>query len=217
MSGIKVRILLSKKNVFLDVDFEIAKSQTLVIRGESGVGKTTLLRCIAGLEMPDEAYISVNGELWQNSKNNFFLPINLRKIGYVAQKNNLFPHLSVKENLLFGYKRIDEKEHRANYQEVVEQFKIGNLIKRDVAKLSGGEAQKIAIARAILANPDILLLDEPLSALDHKSKTEILETIKNLKQKLSIPIIYVSHSQEEGNYIADKVITVFSLPHLLPN
>ncbi len=208
MVGIKARILLSKKDFALDVDFEIPAAQVLVVYGESGSGKTTLLRCIAGLEKADEALVTVNGALWQDSKNNFFLPTHLRKIGYVAQKNNLFPHLSVKENLLFGYNRIKEEERKISFQQVVDWFKIENLLERNIAKLSGGEAQKISIARALLTSPDILLLDEPLSALDSKSKKEILDLIKNLKQQLSLPIIYVSHLQEETDYVADKTVLI---------
>jgi molybdate transport system ATP-binding protein len=208
MIGIKARVLLSKKDFTLDVDLKISDAQILVVYGESGSGKTTLLRCIAGLERADEAFVMVNNTVWQDSKNNFFLPTHLRKIGYVAQKNNLFPHLSVKKNLLFGYKRIKEKERKTSFQQVVEWFKIENLLERNIAKLSGGEAQKISIAMALLTSPDILLLDEPLSALGSNGKKEILNLIKNLKQQMSLPIIYVSHLQEETNYIADKTVLI---------
>ncbi|OFW81050.1 MAG: hypothetical protein A2887_02175 [Alphaproteobacteria bacterium RIFCSPLOWO2_01_FULL_40_26] len=205
-TGSRIRVLLTKKDFSLDVDFAIAEPQIIVIHGESGSGKTTLLRCIAGLERADEAYISVKDKLLQDSKNNFFLPTHLRKIGYVAQKNNLFPHLSVKENLIFGYKKTKEEDCRIDYHQVVEWFKISHLLERSADKLSGGEAQRISTARALLTNPDLLLLDEPFSAVDSKGKMEILSLVKNIKSQLSLPIIYVSHLKEETNYLADKVV-----------
>lgn len=209
MVGIKARIVLRRKDFLLDVDFEISEPQIVVIHGESGSGKTTLLRCIAGLEKADEAYLAVNGVLWHDTRNNFFLPTHLRKVGYVAQKNNLFPHLSVKENLLFGHGRVGESAQKVSCEQAVEWLRIENLLERNVAKLSGGETQRVAIARALLTDPDVLLLDEPLSAVDRKNKTEILGLIKNLKSQLSLPIIYVSHLSDETEYLADKTVKLF--------
>lgn len=206
---ISAKFFLQKETFILDVDFKIPAPQITIIYGQSGSGKTTLLRCIAGLEYALNAELVVNGEVWQDSAKNIFLPTHLRKIGYISQKNSLFPHLNVEENLFFGFKRIEKNQQKIDPQKIIAALKIENLLSRKTDKLSGGETQKIAIARSLLTSPEILLMDEPVSALDDKNKMEILDCIKNLHQQLALPILYVSHSKEETKYLAEGFIGEF--------
>jgi molybdate transport system ATP-binding protein len=206
MTKISAQFFLQKETFILDVNFEIPAPQITIIYGQSGSGKTTLLRCIAGLEQAAKAELVVNGEVWQNSTKNIFLPTHLRKIGYVSQKNSLFPHLSVEENLFFGFKRIEKNQQKIDSKKIIAALKIENLLSRKTDKLSGGETQKIAIARSLLTSPEILLMDEPVSALDDDNKKEILDCIKNLHHQLALPILYVSHSKEETKYLEGEFI-----------
>lgn len=204
---ISAQFFLQKETFILDVNFKIPAPQITIIYGQSGSGKTTLLRCIAGLEQAEKAHLTVNGKVWQDSTKNIFLPTHLRKIGYVSQKNSLFPHLSVEENLFFGFKRIEKNQQKIDPQKIIAALKIENLLSRKTDKLSGnlsgGETQKIVIGRSLLTSPEILLMDEPVSALDDDNKKEILDCIKNLHQQLALPILYVSHSKEETKYLAE--------------
>lgn len=205
---IEAAFFLKKGSFTLDINFKVNKPKITVIYGPSGSGKTTLLRSIAGLEKCDKAKLIVNNNLWQDSEKNFFLPTHLRKIGYISQKNSLFPHLSVKENLLFGYKRTDKADRKIKLTQVTKWLKIQNLLNRHIEDLSGGEVQKVTLARALLNNPEILIMDEPLSAIDSESKKEILDCIKNIKNQFSLPILYVSHLKEETDYLGEEIIFI---------
>ena len=190
----------------LDVDLSLPSSGITVLFGESGSGKTTLLRCIAGLERAPQAYLEVNQQVWQDSTTGLFLPTYQRALGYVFQDAQLFPHLSVADNLAFGLKRIKNKVGTTDLQTVVELLGIGSLLKRLPERLSGGERQRVAIARALVLNPDILLMDEPLASLDAKRKQEIMPFLKRLHQELTIPMLYVTHDQQEVAQLADTLI-----------
>nr|WP_317623050.1 molybdenum ABC transporter ATP-binding protein [Thiohalomonas denitrificans] len=171
--------------------------------GHSGSGKTTLLRCIAGLERA-QGYLEVNGEVWQDRKT--FLPVHRRSLGYVFQEASLFPHLSVRRNLEFGWKRIARSERRVAFEQAVELLGIEPLLPRNPSSLSGGERQRVAIARALLTSPRLLLMDEPLSALDERSKQDILPYLERLHGELALPVIYVSHSLTEVARLADYMV-----------
>ncbi len=205
---LEAEFFLTKKKFNLDIKFKIDKPEITTIYGPSGSGKSTLLRCVCGLEKAEKARLVVNGNIWQDSTNNFFFPVHLRKIGYVPQKNSLFPHLSVKENLVFGYDRIEKNKRKITYKEIIKWLNIEDLIDRHVYELSGGESQKIAIARALLTNPEILIMDEPLSAIDSKNKKEIMNHIKKLKNDFLIPILYVTHLKEEIDYLSERMIFI---------
>ena len=189
----------------LDVDLTMPGAGITVLFGPSGSGKTTLLRCIAGLQKAPQGYLAINGDVWQDSESNWFLPTHKRSLGYVFQEANLFPHLSVKGNLQFGLKRIG-KSIDGNFQHVLELLGIEHLLDRTPDRLSGGERQRIAIARALALNPKILLMDEPLAALDFKRKQEIQPYLNQLHQELNIPVIYVTHSQQEVAQLADHLV-----------
>lgn len=189
----------------LDVDLQLPERGVTALFGPSGSGKTTLLRCIAGLEQAPGGLLKVNDEVWQEGAK--FLPVHRRALGYVFQEASLFPHLSVRRNLEYGLKRIPESGRKVQLEQVVELLGLRQLIdRRDPAKLSGGERQRVAIARALLTSPRLLLMDEPLSALDAASKQEILPYLEGLHGELEIPVVYVSHALDEVARLADHVV-----------
>ncbi|MGI1670165.1 MAG: molybdenum ABC transporter ATP-binding protein [Neptuniibacter sp.] len=192
----------------VETDFSFPDQGITVLFGPSGCGKTTLLQCIAGLiRMPDGQF-KIGNKYWQSDS--VFIPTHKRELGYVFQESSLFPHLSVRSNLLYGFKRsrCDDKEDLINYEKIIDLLNLRQLLTRSTHNLSGGEKQRIAIGRAILTNPKILLMDEPLSALDMKSKEEIIPYLIQLNQTLKIPIIYVTHSREEVARLADHVVVI---------
>jgi molybdate transport system ATP-binding protein len=190
----------------LDVDLQLPGSGVTVLFGHSGSGKTTLLRCIAGLERAPQGYLDINGSCWQDSARGLFLPTHKRSLGYVFQETNLFPHLTVAGNLQFGLKRIAKQSGAVDLQHILELLGIDHLLKRKPEGLSGGERQRVAIARALALNPEILLMDEPLASLDFKRKHEILPFLSRLHRELNIPVLYVTHSQQEVAQLADTLV-----------
>lgn len=203
MSDIKVQFKAQLGEFSLDVDLQLPGRGVIALFGHSGSGKTTVLRSIAGLER-FAGMLEVNGERWQDA--NSFLPVHKRPIGYVFQEASLFPHLSVRQNLAFGLKRIHPGERRIEMEQVVEWLGIAHLLTRKPQRLSGGERQRVAIARALLTSPRLLLMDEPLSALDTTSKADILPYLERLHDELAIPVIYVSHSPDEVARLADHLV-----------
>ncbi len=204
MSQINAQFSLKRDGFALDADFSAPASGVTALFGPSGSGKTTLLRCIAGLERASGT-LSMNGEIWQDKTT--FLPVHQRPLGFVFQEASLFTHLSVRANLEYGYKRIAPAERKVPLEQVVEWLGLSHLIERgDPAKLSGGERQRVAIGRALLTSPRILLMDEPLSALDTRSKQEILPYLERLHLELDIPVLYVSHSMDEVVRLADHLV-----------
>lgn len=190
----------------LAVDLSLPGSGVTVLFGHSGSGKTTLLRCIAGLQRAPQGFLEINGNCWQDSERNIFLPTHKRPLGYVFQEANLFPHLTVAGNLQFGLKRIAKSSDSVDLQHILELLGIEHLLKRKPDRLSGGERQRVAIARALALNPEVLLMDEPLASLDFKRKHEILPFISRLHKELNIPVLYVTHSQQEVAQLADTLV-----------
>ncbi|MEW8152748.1 MAG: molybdenum ABC transporter ATP-binding protein, partial [Candidatus Thiodiazotropha endolucinida] len=174
--------------------------------GPSGSGKTSVLRAVAGLERTTQGVVRVNGETWQDESR--FLPVHRRPIGYVFQEASLFPHLSVRENLQYGMRRVSEAQRQIPFHDVVELFGISALLPRSTARLSGGERQRVAIARALLTSPRLLLMDEPLSALDHAAKQTILPYLERLHDEFAIPSLYVSHDPNEVARLADHMVVL---------
>ncbi len=185
-----------------DVDLQMPASGITVVFGPSGSGKTTLLRCLAGLEK--SGHLEIAGQVWQDE--NVFIPVNQRRIGMVFQDSRLFPHLNVRANLMYGYKRTPVGFRKLHLEEVVQVLALENLLKRGIEKLSGGEKQRVALGRALLTSPSMLLMDEPLAALDAKRKTEIIPFIRKIEKELSIPIIYVTHSMSEVLQLVDTMV-----------
>jgi molybdate transport system ATP-binding protein len=187
----------------LDVDLDLPGKGAIALFGRSGSGKTTILRCIAGLQRAT-GMLCVNGDVWQNARQ--FTPLHRRPLAYVFQEASLFSHMSVRRNLNYGYKRIPADKRYVQFDQAVEWLGLGTMLDRRPDKLSGGERQRVAIARALLTSPRVLLMDEPLSALDHKSKGEILPYLEQLHDRLSIPIVYVTHSPDEVARLADHLV-----------
>ncbi|MEP3349883.1 MAG: molybdenum ABC transporter ATP-binding protein [Marinomonas sp.] len=193
-------------NFVLEIDTYLPNTGVTAIFGPSGSGKTTLLRCIAGLERSQLSQISLNNNAWQNGDAS--LPAYKRSIGYVFQEANLFPHLTAKENLQFAIRRADKNHSIITYDEVVNLLEIAPILSQYPAQLSGGERQRVAIARALLIQPKLLLMDEPLAALDNRLKQEILPYLERLCHKTKIPILYVSHSLDEVIRLADYMLVL---------
>ena len=202
---IECKIKIQLESFMLDANFSIPDRGITVVFGPSGSGKTTLLRAIAGLEKSDDGFLKIGDSVWQKGEN--FLATHKRQIGYVFQDAALFDHLDVKGNLNFVIKRaIGLKEDFI--ESIHNLLEIKTLLNRKTTQLSGGERQRVAIARALLTNPKILLLDEPLSALDLKRKNEILPYLDSIHNDLEIPILYVTHSQDEMSRLADHLLLI---------
>ena len=203
MSGLKGSFSARLGGFSLEGAFDGPGNGITALFGHSGSGKTTLLRCIAGLEKA-EGRLEVNGEVWQDQ--DVFVPVHRRALGYVFQEASLFPHLSVRRNLEFGWKRTAQSERRVAFEQAVELLGVEPLLPRNPAGLSGGERQRVAIARSLLTSPRLLLMDEPLSALDERSKQEILPYLERLHSDLALPVVYVSHSLSEVARLADYMV-----------
>ena len=187
----------------LDAKFDAPAAGVTALFGPSGCGKTSVLRCIAGLQRIADGYCSVAGEIWQDTKT--FRPAHRRAIGYVFQEASLFSHLSVRRNLLFGAES-DSKGAPIAFDETIDLLGLATLLDRAPNNLSGGERQRVAIGRALLSRPRLLLMDEPLSALDTATKSEILPFLERLHDSLSLPVIYVTHDMREVERLADHLV-----------
>lgn len=203
---IRARTLLRYPGFELDVDLDLPGRGVTALFGHSGSGKTTCLRAIAGLEKTAEGFIDIDGECWQDSARGVFVPPHRRALGYVFQEASLFPHLSVRRNLEFGRRRAGAEAERVSWDQTVDLLGIGHLLERMPDRLSGGERQRVGVARALLTAPRLLLMDEPLAALDLKLKSEILPYFERLHDELDIPVLYVSHSPQEVARLADHVV-----------
>ena len=205
-ASIVARLKLARDDFTLDVDLHLPGRGISALFGHSGSDKTSCLRCLAGLERAASAYIEVNGEVWEDSTRRYFQAPHLRPVGYVFQEASLFPHLSVRGNLAFGWRRVAPAERKVSLDQACQLLGIGHLLDRRPATLSGGEAQRVGIARALLSSPRLLLMDEPLAALDGPRKREILPFLERLHDELDIPLIYVSHAQDEVARLADHLV-----------
>jgi molybdate transport system ATP-binding protein len=204
MSWLRVHLMMQQGSFELDAQFSAPPVGVTALFGPSGSGKTTLLRCIAGLERA-QGWLRVNGEPWQNETT--FMPLHKRPLAYVFQEASLFPHLSVRANLEYGYKRIAAAQRKVQPEQVIDWLGLSHLVdRRDANSLSGGERQRVAIGRALLVSPELLLMDEPLSALDTQSKQEILPYLERLHRELQIPMLYVSHAMDEVARLADHLV-----------
>ena len=190
-----------------NIDLSFSDSNIIAITGLSGSGKSTIAKVICGLVKPETGHIKINNKILYCSKNNINLPPHLRNIGMVFQEPRLFSHMSVKNNLLYGQRRntlFDQKK----YNKIIRILGIEKILNRNTFNLSGGEAQRISIGRALLAEPKILILDEPLTGLDTPRQNKIMKIIKEINKKMAIPILFISHSIDEIIFIAEKIIII---------
>ncbi len=192
----------------LQVNIQIPAQGIITVFGPSGSGKTTLLRCLAGLERAPFGTMKLGDLVWQNDNQNIFVPLSQRSLGYVFQEPRLFPHLNVRANLLYGWKRMAPTARRVTFDQVVHVLGLEPLLERRPPSLSGGEQQRVAIGRTLLTSPHLLLMDEPLSSLDGQRKQEILPFIQRLESEFHIPIVYVSHDLREILELAKTVVVL---------
>lgn len=211
---IRARFRVAYPGFTLDVDLSLPGRGVSALFGPSGCGKTTCLRALAGLEPGARGYLEVGGEVWQNDAQGAHLPTHRRPLGYVFQEANLFSHLSVLGNLEYGQKRAQKPGRGGGatddpgiaLEQATALLGIAHLLDRRPERLSGGERQRVAIARALLARPRLLLMDEPLAALDLGRKQEILPYLQRLHDELDIPVVYVTHSPDEVARLADHLV-----------
>ncbi len=189
-----------------DLDQRFHSDQPVIgLFGASGSGKTTILHSIAGLVTPQAGWIKIKNQTWFDQAQKINLSTQQRRIGLVFQDAQLFPHKNVKQNLLFGFKHIQPQQRQFELDYIIELLKLEHLIERMPIKLSGGEKQRVALGRALLYSPQLLLLDEPLSALDAAHKAEIIPFFQRVKQELGIPMLYVSHDKSEIEQLTHEI------------
>nr|MDT0253611.1 molybdenum ABC transporter ATP-binding protein [Endozoicomonas sp.] len=211
-----IDIQLPRDRFVLNVNESLNGDAIWAVMGRSGCGKTSLLRTIAGLESHAQGRVLFNDEVWLDSDNGIWLPPEKRGIGYIFQEARLFPHLDVMENLQFALHRAHsvgkESSGKAlsfpSLPELVDQLDIEHLLNRNIDKLSGGEKQRVAIARTLLSGPRLLLMDEPLASLDWSSKTRILPCLRKIHQHFGVPVVMVSHAREEVARLSDKLMLI---------
>jgi molybdate transport system ATP-binding protein len=206
---LEIRALSLRLEQFtLELNVDIQNARTGIF-GPSGAGKTSLLESIAGLRKPETAKIRLDNCLFEDTGQDYSLPVRLRKIGYVPQDDSLFPHLSVRRNLLYGTDG-KSKHDTFSFDHVISFLKVSSLLDRNVGSLSRGENQRIVIARALLSAPRLLLLDEPLTALDARLKETILEQLRSLHHEFGIPMLYVTHDPAEAIEICEEILIIES-------
>ena len=190
----------------LQVSFVLAFHGITVLWGASGSGKTTLLQCLAGLLRPDAGRIACREAVWFDAERGVCLAPERRRLGYVFQDVRLFPHLSVRSNMLFG--RRFRGPSGVSFEDVVALLGLGRLLHRTPSDLSGGEKQRVAVGRALLACPELLLMDEPLTGLDRGKREEIMAYVKAIPERFGVPVLYVTHSDAERRFLADRVLNL---------
>lgn len=202
-----IRLKKSIAGFHLAVEFK-AEAGLTAIFGPSGAGKTMIAKMLAGLVRPDDGHILIDGRALFDPRKNLNVPVHQRHIGFVFQEHRLFPHYSVRGNLAYGKRQAARTASPIKFETVIDILGIGSLLDRQPVSLSGGERQRVAIGRALLSNPKILIMDEPLSSLDQARKAEILPLIETLKSEFSLTTLYISHSIEEITRLADTILLI---------
>lgn len=207
MAELQADLRLRYAGFELEVALRLPGSGVTVLFGPSGCGKTTVLRALAGLERA-QGRVAINGDVWQDDAlgRKAFVPTHQRAIGYVFQEASLFAHMDVRRNLHYGCRRVPQAAQQVGFDETIELLGIAHLLDRRPDRLSGGERQRVAIARALLTSPRLLLMDEPLSALDAMRKAEILPFLEKLNRQANVPVVYVTHAIDEAARLADHLV-----------
>ncbi|MBV8362769.1 MAG: molybdenum ABC transporter ATP-binding protein [Deltaproteobacteria bacterium] len=207
---LSVRVICRLSNVFaLEAEFETSAGFTMLL-GPSGCGKTTLLNCVAGFVRPNAGRITLGTRVLFDSSSGVDMPVPERHLGYMFQNLALFPHMTVEQNVQYGLVKLPVAERRARMMAMLESFRIPHLAARKPSQISGGERQRVALARSLVTNPTMLLLDEPLSALDAASKAKILDDLRAWNAAHAIPILYVTHSPQEAFAVGEHVVILQS-------
>ena len=208
MANLETKISIRFSSFRFTMDHAFPLEGITALFGPSGCGKTTLLRIIAGFEKAATGSVCFGSDIWQNSQEQLFMPPHLRGAGYVFQDTRLFPHINVQGNLAYADKRSKNQNGSMTFDDVVSAFDLSPLLKRSPESLSGGEKQRVAIARSLLTRPKILLMDEPLSGLDYRRKAGILPYIEKLPSGFGVPVIYVTHAVDEVTRLADQMVVL---------
>ncbi|HYD41906.1 MAG TPA: ABC transporter ATP-binding protein [Anaeromyxobacter sp.] len=186
-------------------EWPLAQDRVTVLFGPSGAGKTTVLRALAGLERPDAGAISFDGETWFDAARGIHVRAQARRVGFVFQEGALFPHLSVARNVAFGLRGLPRAERRARVEDLAARVGIGDLLRRRPAELSGGQRQRVALARALAPGPRLLLLDEPLSALDGPARAALRDELRALLERADVPAVVVTHDRGEARALGHRL------------
>jgi molybdate transport system ATP-binding protein len=206
--GLQIRLTLPRAGFDLQLKLQLPARGITVLYGPSGSGKTSVLRCVAGLERAHAAHVRVGAEVWQDDATGVFLPTHRRALGYVFQEASLFEHLDVSGNLRYGLRRARAPGAELTLHTAIRLLGIEDLLRRRVDQLSGGERQRVAIARALATAPKVLLLDEPMAALDAARRQDILPWLERLRDELRLPMLYVTHSADELARLADHLVVL---------
>lgn len=204
---IEIQAMLQRKHFNFDVSLQIDTRVTAIF-GPSGSGKSTLLSIIAGITQPDNGHITIDGECVFDSKLSVNKPIHQRRVGIVFQDGRLFPHMTVEQNLSYAFKLNAHQKQLIQPKEIMQLLALESLKKQQPHQLSGGEKQRVAIGRALLSSPQLLMLDEPLASLDEKLKQQILPYLKLVAENINIPMLYVSHSKDEIAQLTSNIIYI---------
>ena len=208
MTFLDVRLRRPLARFDLDVELRLNGGGVTALTGLSGAGKSRLLQAVAGFDRAAVGRVQAGESLWQDDTRGWFVPPHRRRLGYIFQEPFLFPHLSVRRNLLFGYERVAGGERRWHPDEVIDRLDLAPLLDQDPADLSGGEKQRLCMGRSLLTSPRLWLLDEPLSALDPVARDEVMELMERVFPQLHLPVLYVSHSLKEVGRLADEVLVM---------
>ena len=202
--SLKMKGTLQKGTFDLAFDLDLPTAGFTAICGPSGCGKTTLLRCVAGLEPDFKGIVRIGPAVWQDGTTN--RPLHQRALGYVFQNGELFAHLCVEDNLRFAWDRTTTDNRRVIWDEVIDLLGLSGLLSRSTTHLSGGERQRVALGRALLKSPDLLILDEPLTALEYSTRRAIFPLLERMRDQFAIPVLYVTHSVDEAARLADRLV-----------
>ena len=207
LANFRKRLATQGQDFVLEIGFEAPPGIT-ILYGPSGAGKTTLLDCVAGLATPDAGSVSVGDRILFHASTRINVPVAQRRAGYVLQSLALFPHMTVAQNVAYGLRHLSHGERMQRVASILGAFRIAHLAQRSVREISGGEGQRVALGRTLVTDPEILLLDEPLAALDTPTKSQIIEDLREWNRAHRIPILYVTHSREEVFALGERVIVL---------